>query len=167
MAHLYNRFASNQMNRFGILPPQHRVDFAASDFHCKEILPTTSIWEALNLTEDEYNKQYCNLVKDEVEQEETKDEVEQEEKEDNEDIKEYVEEEVKEEVKEEVDKEVNEAVQEEVKEDDISSNVVDISGNNDIPETQDEIRVIKRNFVKKKSLSLRDAKFVPTYFKKY
>ena len=54
-----NRFKHQNENKFGMKPIPARLNYT-TESQVQEILPTTSIWESLQITEEEYYEKYHN-----------------------------------------------------------------------------------------------------------
>ena len=53
-----NKFRMANENKFGIKPPNERINYETLESKIKEILPTAAIWDTLGITEEEYYEKY-------------------------------------------------------------------------------------------------------------
>ena len=53
-----NKFKMSNETKFGMKPHSTRINYETLESKIKEVLPTTSIWESLGITEEEYYEKY-------------------------------------------------------------------------------------------------------------
>ena len=53
-----NKFRLSSETKFGMKPPNNRINYETLESKTKEILPTAGIWDSLGITEEEYYEKY-------------------------------------------------------------------------------------------------------------